>query len=87
MKNRRGEDAVLVEKIAADFVLIDSFDLHVGDGAGLQRIERGIEAYLRQVFQAVHPVTRKLPEACFLALAANAVMKQQCFANGQLGRG
>ena len=86
MDDRRREDVMLAEKIAADLSLIHSFDLHVGDRAHLVRIERSVEANLRDVFQFVHPVSREITQPRFFAFAADAVVKQDRFADGQFGR-
>src|SRR2546430_262584 len=50
VRDRCCENMVLTEKIAADLALIQAFDLHVRDGAHLVRIERSVEAHLRQRF-------------------------------------
>src|SRR6185437_1934543 len=53
----RGEDPVLVEEVAADFPLIETFDLHIRDSAHLLRIERGVKADFGDAFEPIHPVT------------------------------
>src|SRR5882724_3241070 len=85
--NRCRKDVMFAEKIAADLSLIESFDLHVGNCAHLVRIEGSVEANLRHIFQFVHPIARKIAQPRFLAFAADAVMKQKRFTDGQLGRG
>src|SRR2546423_1240021 len=57
VNDRDGKDVVLVEEILGDGFRVRAFDLDVGDGARLVRIERGVELYLRHVLELVHPVT------------------------------
>src|SRR5882672_3901078 len=87
MNNRRRKDLVLTEKVTPDLARINAFDLHVGDGAHLLGIKRGVEANLRNVFETIHPIARKITQARFFALAADAVVKEYRFADGQLRRG
>lgn len=87
VNNRGSEDSVLIEEIAANLSLVEALDLDVRDRAHLLWIERCIEADLRNVFKLVHPVSRQVSQARFLALPADAVVKQNRLANGQSGRG
>ena len=76
MNDRRGEDPVLIEEVAANLSLIQSLNLHVRDGAHLARLERSVEANLWDRFQFVHPISRQKPQPCFFPFAADAVVKQ-----------
>src|SRR5437763_13031671 len=54
--DRRGENMVLTEKVAADLALIQAFDLYVRDVAHLIWIERSDVVILWQRFLFVYPV-------------------------------
>src|SRR5213078_3416215 len=81
------EYVMLAEEVAADGAGVGSFDMYVRNGARLVGIKRSVEADVGHVFQTIHPIARKVTQPRFLALTANAVVKQQRFADGQPGRG
>src|SRR5205814_4093227 len=87
VNDRRRKDVMLTEEIAANLSLLEPFDLNIGNGAHLRRIERSVEADLRNALELIHPVPRQITQPRFLAFAADAVVKQQRFANSQLRRG
>ena len=87
MDDRRREDAMLAEQITPNLWLIQAFDLYVGDGAHLRRIERSIEANFGNVFELIHPVSREIAQPCLLSPATDAVVKQHRFTDGQFRRG
>src|ERR1044072_998441 len=84
--DRRRENAMFVEKITADRGRFNHCDIHICDRTRLVGIERRIETDFRHILETIHPVTRQVPEPCFLSFAAEAVVKQQCFTNREPGR-
>src|SRR5437868_7638441 len=50
------EDVMFVEQILTNCLRVGSFDLDVGDGARLIRLERSVEANLGHIFEPVHPI-------------------------------
>jgi len=87
VQDRDCKDAVFVEQVFRHRFRIGGVDVHVSDRARLIWIERRVEPDLGHVFEPVHPVTGEVAQPRFLAFAADAVVKKERFADGELWRG
>ncbi len=77
---------VFAEKIAPHCRRVSTFNMHVGNCAGLSGVKRCVEADLRHVFEAVHPVARKEPEPRFFPFAADTIVEEHRLSDRKLRR-
>ncbi len=85
--DRRGENVVFVEQIFHYSFGIGAVDVNVSYRARLIWIERSVEANFGHLLEPVHPVTGQVAQPRFLAFAADPIVKEERFTDGELRRG